>query len=69
MCHHEDRRTKWQGAKLPRVAELEPEIAFTEKGNNVLMLIGGRSFELTEHEFHKIEDFAKKRKLRLEGIK
>ena len=43
MGHHEDRRHKWHNAHLPRVPELEPEIAFTEKGDNVLMLIGGGS--------------------------
>lgn len=62
MAHHEDRRQKWGGIHLPKAPEESPSVVFTEKGNLILMLIGDKSFELTQHEFDKILKFAERRK-------
>jgi len=50
MPHHEDRQTKWPALKAPKLDEPRTPICFTSRGDNLILLVDGRSFELTKHE-------------------
>ena len=50
MPHREDRREKWGDLKAPITDEPRTPICFTRRGENLIMLVDGKSFELTKHE-------------------